>query len=133
MIACGGGAVANGVQLYGAGSPNVVSVFNQWSPAYLFIRDDIRYRPTTSWPTGSGPVALGRKNAPHTRVRKPKESGKAHKRPGASHFSNLEHDLAPATLWPRSVSYSGSGITQALSDYTNGTAVRFGNEIFCYF
>jgi hypothetical protein len=30
------------VQLYGAGSPNVVSVFTKWTPAYLFIRDDVR-------------------------------------------------------------------------------------------
>jgi hypothetical protein len=35
-------AQAYGVQLYGVGAPNIVSIFDKWSPAYLFTRDDVR-------------------------------------------------------------------------------------------
>ena len=40
-------AQAYGVQLYGVGAPNIVSIFDKWSPAYLFIRDDVRYACST--------------------------------------------------------------------------------------
>jgi hypothetical protein len=32
-----------GVRLYGAGSPNVASIFSAWNSAYLYSRDDVRY------------------------------------------------------------------------------------------
>lgn len=37
-------ALGYGVELYGAGTPNAVSVFKIWTPSYLFTRDDVRYR-----------------------------------------------------------------------------------------
>ncbi len=40
----GMGAVT-GVRLYGAGSPNVASIFSAWNSAYLYSRDDVRYIP----------------------------------------------------------------------------------------
>jgi hypothetical protein len=33
---------ATGVQLYGAGSPNVASIYSAWGSAYLYTRDDVR-------------------------------------------------------------------------------------------